>query len=260
MNNLTPWWRFAVAATCCAASAAASAAGQASAGYAMPRDNINAGVRDTASANFQIARSSFGEVMSGSMANDCYRLSSGFAAGVGPTPAALNLLSVVSRKAHGMATYDITIDHNQTLCGRTPVEPRQRGSGWHTLVFRFDNAITSIGAVTALDKFMNTAGNPIAALFGGDVIVTLINGFDTTRFTVFLEGLNGSGKATTSIGLLAGDVNGSRAVTAADISAVKANKLNTLNVGTAKYDLNTDGAITSQDVTVVKSRAGLAIP
>ncbi len=259
MTNFMTLRKMVLAAICLLSSGVDYAAGQTDGTYVIVRDSINAGLRSTGLAGFVISRSSFGEVAAGPVSNGCYRLTSGFGAGIGPTPLALNLLSVKSRKMHAAIAYDHPIDHQQTLCGEVSVEPRLIGSG-HTLVFHFDSAITSIGTVTALDAAMNPAAAASAAISGGDVVVTLTDVADNKRLTLFMDGLNGSGKATTSIGFLVGDVTGSRSVTAADISAVKANEFNAVNVNTYKFDLNTDGSILSIDLILAKSRAGRAIP
>ena len=251
--------RCALGAACLAASTFIFAAGQTSANYAMPRDTINAGVADMSSANFRLASSVGDAVATGTITSVSFRLKNGFRADLSASPAVLNLLSVVSRKVHGAATFNLTIDHTQLITGAITVEPRLIGSG-HTLVFNFNNTVTSIGAATALDAMLNSAGAATAVLSGSDVVVTLTNVTDNKRLTLTLSGLNGSDTASASMGFLVGDVTNSRAVNAADISAVKANLGNSINSTTYKFDLNVSGAITSSDVSAVKARSGLVIP
>jgi hypothetical protein len=169
----------------------------------------------------------------------------------------LSLTSVQSRKTHGLAgDFNLAIG----LSGPVTVEPRAIGGG-HTLVFHFNNAITSVAATaTALDASMNPAGTATAAAVNGDAVVTLTNVADNKRLTITLNGLNGPGTASASLGFLIGDVNNSDLVTAADIIAVKANQNKPLDNNNFKYDLNAGGAITSTDVSMVKARAGWVLP
>ena len=139
------------------------------------------------------------------------------------------------------------------------MEPRAIGSG-HTLVFHFDNAVTSVAAATALDAALNSAGTATVTYAGNDAIVTLTNVADNKRLTVTLTGVNGTTSASTSLGFLVGDVNSSHVVTAADIAAITANQGKTLNTYTYIFDLNADGSITPADSLAAKSRAGLALP
>lgn len=251
--------RLAVAA-CLATNIPAWAAGQSSPNYTIARDTINAGMREATSANFSLARSSFGEVTAGMTSNTCYRMVAGYAAGIGPTPAPLNLLSVTSQKTHAATVYGQPINFNQTLCGRVTVEPRLIGAG-HKLIFHFDNPINALGSVAALDKFMAPAAMASATIAGNDVVVTLTGVSDSQRLTVLLEGLNGIFKASTSIGFLVGDINSSGAVNAADIVAVKAHiPGGAINSTSFIFDLDANGSFVLLDGILVKSRAGRVIP
>ena len=167
----------------------------------------------------------------------------------------LMLVSVVSSKMHGASKFDLPIN----LIGPVTVEPRLIGSG-HTLLFHFGNPVTSVSTATTFDTVLIPAGNATVAAVGGDVVVTLGNVADNSRITVVLEGLNGSGAASVSLGFLVGDVNNSHAVTAADISAVKANAGKPVDINNYKFDLNADGSNSPLDKTLVKARAGLVLP
>ena len=256
MMNLT---KRTLGCACLVASTLASGAGQISTNYAIPRDVINNGVADMSSTNFRLSSSVGDAVATGSITSVSYKLSNGFRGTVNASPGVLNLLSLVSRKMHGATPFNLTIDKGQPLNGNITVEPRAIGAG-HTLVFHFDSPVSSVGAATALDSLMNSAGIATATVMSGDVVVTLTNVADNKRLTLTLNGLNGSSTAMASMGFLVGDVTNSRAVTAADIAAVKANQGKPLGTYTYLFDLNVDGAISPSDVSAVKSRAGLVLP
>ena len=256
MMNLT---KFTFSCACLVATTLASAAGQTSANFAIPKDTINAGVADMSSTNFRLASSVGDAVAGGAITSVSFQLRSGFRAQINVSPAVLNLLSVLSRKFHGAVPFSVAIDRLAPLNGNITVEPRAIGSG-HTLIFHFDSAVTSVtAAATALDSMMVSAGTATAALVGGDVVVTLTNVVDNKRLTITLNGLNGTGTAMASMGFLVGDVNGSRAVNAADISGVKARSGLATNAANFAMDLNTDGSISSSDISAVKARSGAVL-
>lgn len=235
------------------------AAGQTSTNYAIPRDTINNGTADMASASYRLSASVGDAVATGTITSLSFRLSNGFRAEINASPAVLNLLSVVSQKIHGATTYKLTIDHNQVITGPVTVEPRAIGTG-HSLVFHFDNTVTSVGAATALNNLI-TVGTATAAVVGGDVVVTLTNVADNKRLTVTINGLNGSGTAAASMGFLVGDVNNDRVVSSKDVSAVKARAGQATNNANFVFDLNATGVVTASDVAAVKARAtGVPLP
>ncbi|MEO8104212.1 MAG: dockerin type I domain-containing protein [Betaproteobacteria bacterium] len=236
------------------------AAGQSSANFAMPRDTINAGVGDSSSANFRLSSSVGDAVAGGAIASVGFQLKSGFRGEVSAPPAVLNLLSVFSRKFHNGTPFDLTIAHAQPIAGSISVEPRAIGAG-HMVVFRFDNPISAEGAAAALDSALNSAATVTLARAGNDVIATLTNVADNKRLTLKLTGVNGSTNAEASFGFLIGDVGSTKQVTAADISAVKANVGKPVNnISTARFDLNADGSITQADVSVAKAQSGKVLP
>ena len=174
------------------------------------------------------------------------------------TPRALNLLRVLSRKAHGaMGSFDLRIDTTKLITDAVTVEPRAIGSG-HVLVFQFDNAVNTVGTLSVADG-TNAVVSAYAIASLNDVIVTIPTLADNKRVSVSLVGVNGSvNLPPVSLGCLVGDVNNSRSVNASDISAVKAGVAQAQPVTAAnfQYDLNTDGSIAPADISAVKGRAG----
>ena len=248
-----------VALASMAVSTATVAAGQISTNFAIPRDVVNNGVADMSSTNFRLSSSVGDAVATGPITSVSFKLSNGFRAVVNASPGVLNLLSLVSRKIHGATPFDLTIDKGQPLTGNITVEPRAIGAG-HTLVFHFDSPVSSVGAATALDSLMNTAGTATATVLNGDVVATLTNVTDNKRLTLTLNGLNGSATAMASMGFLVGDVNNTRSVNSSDISGVKARSGQSTNTSNFMFDVNASGAINSSDISAVKARSGLVLP
>lgn len=256
MKNLKT---IAVTGACLVASTFALAAGQSSTNFTMQRDVINAGVANMSSTNF-VAYSSVGDAVAGGrITSVSFQLSSGFRGQIDAPPALLNLLSVVSRKIHGSTPFEVIIDRSQPIGGNITVEPRVIGLG-HTLVFRFDNAVTSVGAATALDALMGVAGTATVTASGNDAIVTLTSVTDNKRLTVTVTGINGSVTASAPVGFLVGDVNNTRSVTASDVSGVKARSGQITTSLNFRFDVNATGAINASDISAVKARSGMTLP
>lgn len=168
--------------------------------------------------------------------------------------------SVVSRKVHGTAgTFELTIDHLAPLAGLLTVEPRGTG-GSHTLIFRFNAPVISIGGVSAVDAASNPVGSATATIVGNTVEVTLTGVPDNQRALIFMPNINGTGiNVSLAIGFLTGDVNNSRTVNSSDISAVKARSGQTTTAANFMFDVNASGSINSSDISAVKARSGLVL-
>ncbi|MEQ1518741.1 MAG: dockerin type I domain-containing protein [Usitatibacteraceae bacterium] len=170
------------------------------------------------------------------------------------------LTALQSRKLHaGAGPFDLAVTLNVPISGAVTVEPRAIGSG-HTLVFQFNNPVTSVGAVTVVDALSAAVGAATVTPSGNDAIVTLTNIADNTRVTVTLNGINGAGTATASMGFLVGDINNSRSVNSSDISGVKARSGQTATVANFLFDVNASGSVNSSDISAVKARSGLVLP
>ncbi len=179
---------------------------------------------------------------------------------VTPISATLVLQSVGSRKTHGAAgDFDLPVDTSQTIGGAISVEPRAIGAG-HTIVFQFDSLVISAGTVTILDGNGQTAGSATTSISGDSVVVVVTGIVDNSRAAISLSGVNGSTNATVAMGFLVGDVNGSRAVNATDIAAIKARSGQTTSATNFRFDLNASGAINATDIAAVKARSGQVIP
>jgi len=166
-----------------------------------------------------------------------------------------SLVAVKSRIQHGAAgSFDLTLDLSQPANGNVTVESRVTSSG-HSLVFQFSDAVTSIESASVIPS-----GNATATYSGNEVIVALSGLTNAQRITVSLSGINGTGSAQASFGLLTGDINSSRSVNATDISGIKARSGQTVNDSNFRFDLNASGGINATDISAVKARAGLVMP
>ena len=174
-----------------------------------------------------------------------------------PPAATLTLNAVLSRKSHGgPVPFDLPIDRTQPLSGAVSVEPRTIGAG-HSIVFQFSGPVTAAGTAST------TVGDASPPTFAGnEVIVTLTNVPDKQRLTITLSNVNGIPNVSpVSMGFLVGDVNNTRAVSAVDISQVRARSGQTANATNFRFDLNASGSINAADVAAVKARSGgSAIP
>ena len=181
--------------------------------------------------------------------------SAGSAVAPVPPPA---LTGVASSKAQGAGTFTLAIDASQPVGGAVTVEPRAIGTG-HRLVFTFNAAIWYAGTVSCVDA----QGAPIgsaSALAGGNAVEVTITGIpDARRATIALANVNNAGtNVSASVGFLAGDVDGSRGVTASDILRTKG-RAGAVTAANFVHDVDLNGTIEAADVTAVKQRAGLQI-
>jgi hypothetical protein len=172
------------------------------------------------------------------------------------------LTAVQSRKTHGAAgTFDLPILTTPLIGGSVTVEPRAIGAG-HTIVFQFNQAVTSIGSVAALDSSNNPIGSASAVINmanNTEVLVTLTGIADRSRLAITLNGVNGGLSSTVSMGFLVGDVNNDREVRSSDLTAIKTRLGLTLDNTNFKYDVSLNGDIGSTDISAAKTRVGLAL-
>lgn len=176
-----------------------------------------------------------------------------------PIPGTVKLTAVQSRKFHGaMGPFDLAINSMAAIGGLITVEPRIIGTG-HVTVFQFDGSVTAIGTASAVDSNGVTV-NANAQQTGNEISVTLTNVSDMQRFTVSLNGVNGTTNASASIGVLLGDVNNSRSVNSSDISAVKVRSGERTSATNLRFDVNTSGVIDASDASIVKGRSGFTLP
>lgn len=182
---------------------------------------------------------------------------------------ATSLTGVASRRLHGSAgIFDLPIDTSIAIGGAVTVEPRlpQGGpNGNHTIVFKFNQAVTNKGTLSVV----GLNGLPIGAAShlpsGNEVIVTLNEGiapydtfgrFDGKRVQISLTGVNGTVDASASLGFLLGDTNNGRSTTSFDIIQVRAIMGSFADASNYLRDFSLTGTINVSDLILVRMRSG----
>jgi hypothetical protein len=168
--------------------------------------------------------------------------------------------SIVSRKTHGSAgTFDVNLP---LIAGATGVESRNDGTNTHQVVFRFADPVT-FSSATVTPAAGGTASVAGVTTSGNDVIVNLANVSDVQTITVTLINVVLNGTATNvaiPMGILHGDADGNRSVTATDISIAKAISGQATTGGTFRADVTPNGTINSSDIGLIKSKSGNSLP
>ena len=171
--------------------------------------------------------------------------------------------NAVSRKVHGgVGSFNLPLNA-QPINGSIIIEPRSIDAG-HVIAFAFSGTVYSLNPPSAVDAMGAPVGSVTAVRAGSEVLVTVAGLADRQRITVSVNGVNGVGggaSASVSLEFLLGDVNGSGAVNAADIAAVKARQGMAVSASNNfLFDLDANGSIDSADVTRVKARSGGVLP
>lgn len=168
---------------------------------------------------------------------------------------------VVSRKTHGTAgTFDIDLPQTGTL----GIEPRDgTGKGNYTMLFTFQNNLTSVGSATVSSGTGKVASSAIA-LDRHQYIVNLTGVTNAQRITVSLGDItdsdgNTSRAISATMGILIGDVNGDGAVTSTDVDQVKAQSNQRVTTANFRDDVTVDGTINGTDMSLVKSKLGTSL-
>ena len=170
-------------------------------------------------------------------------------------PSAPMAQSAFSRKIHGGAgTFDIPLP----LSGNVGIECRTGPT--YQMIINFATSVTVESAAV-------TSGTGMVSSFSGSgtptITVNLSGVTDVQRITVTLHNVNdgtNTGDVPVSMGVLAGDVNGSTGVNSTDVALTKSQVGQTVTSSNFRQDVNASGTITATDVTVVKSDVGHALP
>jgi hypothetical protein len=169
-------------------------------------------------------------------------------------PGAPMAQSAFSRKVHGGVPFDIPLP----VTGNVGVECRSGPT--YQMIINFASTVTVESAAV-------TSGTGMVSSFSGSgtsqITVNLTGVTDVQRITVTLHNVNdgtNTGDVPVSMGVLAGDVNGSGGVNSTDVALTKSQVGQTVTSSNFREDVNASGTITATDVTIVKSDVGHALP
>ena len=171
----------------------------------------------------------------------------------GPCP------SVVSRKTHGSANFDV----NLPTSGTAGIECRSGGANnSYNLIYTLGASPTVAGTAT-VTQGSATVGTP--TLSGNQITVPLTNVTNAQHLIVTLNGVrNAAGTVFNNLvgrmDVLLGDTNADGFVNSADISQVKSKSGQPIDATNFREDLNVDGFLNSADISLVKSKSGTALP
>ncbi len=167
----------------------------------------------------------------------------------GPIP---GLNGAVSLKVHGNAG---PFAINLPAAGTPGIECRSGGAtNDFQIVFGFANPVTiSSASLTGAGSVVN------ATATGNQVVVNLTGVTNQQTIMINLLGVNSgpiSGTVSVPMGVLLGDVNGSRAVNSTDVGIAKINSGLTTTAANFRADVTVNGVINSSDVGTIKPRSG----
>jgi hypothetical protein len=163
---------------------------------------------------------------------------------------------VVSRKTHGAAgTFDIDLP----LAGRVGVECRSGGgTNSHQIVATFPSPVTFVSAnvTSGTGTVASTSGNGTTSV---TVNLTGVTSGQNLAVTISANG-TGNGDLVIPMGVLVGDTNWSRTVSASDVAQTKSQIGQPISATNFRGDINANGALSATDVAIVKASVGASLP
>ena len=172
--------------------------------------------------------------------------------------AALQSASAVSRKTHtGAGDFDVPLP----LTGEPGVECRTGGlTNDHKIVVSFNNVVTAGNASVSAGSVV---GSPT---FSGSALTINLTGVpNAQQITLSLSNVkDGFGQtlpsASVGMNVLLGDTTANKAVTASDVSQIKAETSNPIGAGNFRTDVSLNGVINGSDLSMTKAASGTGIP
>ena len=176
----------------------------------------------------------------------------------------LMLVSAVSRKQHAAATYDLVVNTARLITDNLiSVEPRMDLGTGHTIIFKFDKGVSSVGTASVVNSENLKIADATAVVSSTDskeVIVRVMKLPNQLRAKIIISGLNGTDQSSSvAIGFLAGDVNGSGVVETIDTELVNSLISQPISVNNFKSDINQNGIINVEDRENIRARLALGL-
>ena len=172
----------------------------------------------------------------------------------------LRMLSAASRKNQGAAgTFDVDLP----LSDPPGLECRSGGGGGnHTVVFTFNNNVTS-GSASVTGGTGTVGGTPTFS--GKTMTVELSNVADAQQISVTVSGVTDTfaqvlPDKTVAMKVLIGDVNGNGTVNATDVVEVKSRIGQPVDTTNFRSDVNANGSINAGDIVITKTNLGTGLP
>ncbi len=169
--------------------------------------------------------------------------------------------SVVSRRIHGGAgTFDISLP----LTGGRGIECRGT-SGSYSVIFKFSNPISGVGAATVTSGVGLVTSNFVGA-DPHEYVVNLQGVASQQNITISLSSVVDTAghviaaSVPVTMGVLPGDTNGDGFVNAGDSLQTRNRSGQASTNANFRSDVNIDGFINSGDTTVVRNRSGNFVP
>jgi hypothetical protein len=172
----------------------------------------------------------------------------------------LAAIGAVSRKTHG-SSGDFDVD--LPLSGAPGIECRNNGDNSHKIVVTFPVPVTVNGGNAPQATLTGTGTVSNVTVNGSVVTVDLTGVANAQTITVTLKNVSDGANTLDipiSMGVLLGDVNGSRRVDSADVFQVRQNTLQNAAPTNFRDDVNTSGRIDSTDVFVVRQQTLTSLP
>lgn len=178
-------------------------------------------------------------------------------------PSALQVIDVMSRKAHGPSgTFDIHFPNS----GQPGIECRNGGAnGDYSIILTFSSPLAAVGGASVdcgsvSNSMIGPGQNQYTVNLTGEDVCNGQYLTVATQNVVATDGNIGLFMLSSPIGLLMGDTNGDGSVNSADISQTKSQSGNAVTSSNFREDVTIDGNLNSADIGLLKSKSGTALP
>jgi hypothetical protein len=172
------------------------------------------------------------------------------------------LVRAGSRMIHGPAG---TVDLNLPFDG-SGIECRSGiTQGDYTIILSFANNLLFVGGASVINGTGTVGSSMIDSNDSHHYIVNLSGVSNAQRITVSLSNVidsagNQIASVSQAMGVLLGDVNASGRVDAADVSLVRQQTLESVNISNFRADVNASGRIDAADVSIARQQTLTSLP